>query len=191
MKPALNDQHKDFLITQVATFAETRNRRLAVRLASSRFGEQYNFRPVKITFQGVHQFLSKPETKARIAEVRRQWSADVYAIELGNKAARINELVKLYHSIDDMKRLDGRELSPLRKLELKQQILRHIKEEVGEDVEKLADALRTGGAGIHVGDIINNVWRTLTPEERDEAKRDVADCLAPGSGRNRLSDITG
>lgn len=180
--PTLKPQHQEFLISQVATFAEARQRRLAAQLASAKFAEEYGFSPIRISHQAIGQFLRKPEIRDRVNAMRLQWSSDVYSIRLGNKSARISELVKLYESVDTMKRPDGKEYSAMARAELKQQLLRHIKEEVGEDVEKLADAMRTGA---RQPGVVLNFWEKLSGTEQAQFDRDLAAVLGSGTP-NRL-----
>lgn len=140
------EAHRRFILQQVASFVTCRAE-IARRLADPGYAERYGFRPVNVTPQLVTKKIAK-FTDKQILEERQRYLVDFTDIPLAHKKERVKELVAIYKELGEIKAKNV--------LMARAKILETIKAEIGEDIEKLADAIKESGDSnslhIHYGD---------------------------------------
>ena len=132
----------DWLIEQVSAF-KNNAADLAEQLGDKDIATRNGFTPVKVTQQGVHAAIQRIPRDVLI-EKRRAYMNSFIDVELAHSRARVEKLVAM---IGEVGSCDN--LSPSGKLKLKAQFLNQIKDEIGEDVDKIADALGRSGSDHH------------------------------------------
>ena len=154
----IKPEHHIFLVQCVARFI-TSPTELSKYLASKKWGKTCEFKPIQVLPRDVIHYC-RLIPNAEIAEVRNKYLTDFSETPLAFKVERLKELTKLYRQVDGLTRLVRRrvasgeehgsmafedselDLGQVQKLEKKLVILRQIKDEMGEDAEKLASAIR-------------------------------------------------
>jgi len=165
----LNDDHKVYICQRYASYQADATE-IAEDLASLKIAEEHEFEAVDISHVRVHQIIKAESEK--IADLRSSYLADFSELPLAFKKMRLMELVKMYNSIAKgalTKKLIGNVevvCSDLETTKQMQSILRDMKAEMGEDVEKLADAMRNrNGDTYHITQIIGEA-KAAKPEKR-------------------------
>ena len=147
----LTERHKLVLLQRVAEFNLSQIR-LSEMLADKESAEKYGYDPVVVTAQRVGQVIRAfpPEL---VAKERQKFLDDFGSLPLAHKKMRVIELSKLYSKTEITSE--------------KQSILRDIKAEIGEDIEKLANAMRTrnGDNYYNITNIIGEA-RSAEPDDR-------------------------
>ena len=152
IKPA----HHRFLIECVARFI-TNPGELCTRLKSKKWGYKCGYDPIEIKPYELRKYLSHVDSK-EVAIVRNNYLTDFSETPLAFKVERLKELTKLYKQADGLTKLIRRpikqtdstikyeeqelKLGESDRMDKKLAILRQIHDEMGEDAEKLADAIR-------------------------------------------------
>lgn len=147
----LMEQHRRFIVSMMATFV-TSPAEIAKRLNSKTWAAQYGFEPVKISRGRVSQLLLHDVDKTLVIKAQAAYLADFSETPLAHKKHRVLELIELYNGVEDMTLADGEtSVSDKVKLDYKLRILDQIRAEIGESVDKLADALRASGGQGNAG----------------------------------------
>lgn len=155
----IDESHKRYISSCAAAFI-VRPTEIAKRLGMQKYGDEFGFEPVKIGNERIRQLLLEIP-KRTLDSLRRSYLADFSKTPLAHKKFRIEELTRLYKQVDSLTQLrigrskteDGYTVSSVSqsvKLDKKLAILKQIRDEVGEDVDKLADALRDSKATVNV-----------------------------------------
>ena len=162
-QPKIQESHKRYIASCAAAFI-VRPAEIARRLGTQKYADECGFEPVKVSKQHVGVLLHKIP-KRTLDNLRRSYLADFTNTPLAHKKYRIEELSRLYHQVDSLTQLrvgyakdpsdkEGKanisSVSTVVKLDRKLAILKMIKDEVGEDIDKMAAALRDGNATINV-----------------------------------------
>ena len=162
-KTILDESHKRYIYSCAAAFI-VRPTEVARRLGMQKYGDEFGFEPVKIGKGRVRQLLLEIPQRT-LDNLRRSYLADFSRTPLAHKKCRIEELTRLYHQVDSLTQLrvgyakdpadkTGKarisSVSEVVKLDRKLAILKMIRDEVGEDVGRLADALRDSKATLNV-----------------------------------------
>ena len=144
----LTQQHRQFIVQQRARFVMS-NTVIAERLEDKEFADEHGFIPVKIHNSRISQILNQETDPKEIQTIRQTWLADFDDTPLAHKKSRVQELSKLYGEADtDDYSTYGKggmitnTGDQARKI-VKTNIMRQIKDEIGEDIDKLAEALKT------------------------------------------------
>lgn len=150
----LNNLHRVFILQQAAAFEKSATA-IQRKLSDPDAMHLYGFKPVHVSVQRVDYILRhlKPED---ILMQREIYLKDYSNIPLAFKKIRILELVKMYEEIADVK-MKG-------VLGMRLNILKQIREEIGEDVEKLIDAIRS----VKPNSIINIIGDIGSEENLDK-----------------------
>ena len=164
----LNAQHIGFIVSKFAVFQH--NRLEMVRMLSDQaISAEYDFPPIKITRQALDYHIAKEEVQIAIKRKQYEYLDDYTEIELAHRKSRIKELVKMYDSIDAMKTADGKAMVPKTKFDMKLSVLRQLKEEKGEDVQTMAEALeKSSNINLTVGETILGYF----PKPNDQTRTD-------------------
>lgn len=143
----ITPRHKRFILMQVAAF-ESRQRHLAAMLADEKVAGEYGFKPITVSHQRVRGIIAKIDP-AELERTRAELYRDFSGIPLAHKR---NRLMELQHMYDDLVELSQAAASTEDRIAFHsrmQTILKHVRDEIGEDIDKLADALRAGGVHNH------------------------------------------
>lgn len=118
-------EHKEFLLNQVARclVSATILKRL---LENSATADEYGFQPISVSREAVYQQIEKLPAD-EITKRRKKFFDDFDDCPLAHKKNRVEALSRQYYNSED-----NRE---------KREILRQIKDEIGEDLDKIAKAL--------------------------------------------------
>lgn len=157
----LFEAHKQFIAKTIGGFI-TSPKEITRRLASEKYAREYGFNTVRISSERVRKVINATP-KSLIARYQSSYLADFSETPLAFKKNRVVEYTRLLAQVDTITKLVVRtspdpddktkrieNISDVVKLELKLKILRCIKDEMGEDIEKLAEALRLGSNTINV-----------------------------------------
>ncbi len=146
----LTAEHRTFLRHQLSRL-QIKPTELAPRLNDPKYAEEHGFPLLKVCYQTVQAYI-KTIPKFEMAQLQAAYLTDFSDTPLAWKKIRIIELIKIYLSIDSggmvrkVKGKDGADveldLTPAAKASMKITVLKQIKDEVGEDVDKMAEALR-------------------------------------------------
>ena len=144
----LTEAHHRFILNQLASFV-FKQQTILDRLKDPDIAEQFGFEPVEITQPRLSQIINKEVDKSELDALRQKWLNDFDDVPLAHKKARVLELVKLYEETDtddyssySAKNAEIQTNSGDRDRKMiKAQILKQIKDEIGEDIDKLANAL--------------------------------------------------
>jgi len=133
---------------------------------------RFGFSPVIVSQQAVSKKMSK-FTPDEINEERKRFLEDFTDTPLAFKKVRVKELCDIYKKLVNDPIAYGKGV-----VKARLQVLRDIKAEIGEDIEKLADALR------HNGDQhLTFNFGALSDDERDRIRREVDSLWSPASNR--------
>lgn len=144
----LTQQHRQFIVQQRARFVMS-NTVIADQLEDKAFAEEHGFPPVKIHNSRISQILNQETDPKEIQAIRQSWLADFDDTPFAHKKNRVLELIKLYDEAeDDDYSTIGKGGAVVNSGEhvrktIKTNILKQIKDEIGEDIDKLAEALKT------------------------------------------------
>lgn len=147
--------HRRFLLLQVASFV-TRPVDLRNLLRSKRVASENGFDAISLTNERVRQLVTEIDEK-ELTIARLQYLADFTDCPLAYKKRRVLELVDMYQKIPDYKTLTAAgvevKLSDVQQVQMRMSILAQIREEIGEDMDKLALAL----SKVSHTTVVNNV----------------------------------
>lgn len=149
----LNELHKEFLVNMAAAFV-TNSSELARQLNSNTVAAEYDFPPVKVSSITVSRFLRSVD-KIELGRRQADFLQDLTRSPFAHKRNRIDELEKLYHQVDEMCDEKGKPLSDAYKLSRRIELLREVRTEVAEDMDKLCKAVQ--GAAEAQGAVMRNV----------------------------------
>lgn len=147
-KRKIQDIHKLFIIKQVAAFI-TSSTTIAEQLADADMADRFGFDPVKVSQQRVAILINKIDPESLKSE-RESYLSDFESNPLAHKRVRCDELTKIYHDLNNQSIMDTE-----KRTSLQLRVLNQIKEEIGEDVSKLADAI-AGSGGNNIVNIVND-----------------------------------
>ena len=146
------DAHQLFILQQVAAFIDGPTT-IRDRLEDVEFADRFGFSAVKITKQRAAQIINRLDPDEIKAE-RERYLADFDDLPLAHEKVRCEELVKIYRELDNPPKGSIYALMNVDKLvALKLRTLAQLKDEIGEDVDKLAKALAASGgssATLHI-----------------------------------------
>ena len=120
---------------------------IAQRLEDTAFAEKYGFNPVKIHDSRISQILNKETDPKEIKAYQQEWLSDFDDTPFAHKKPRVQELIKLYNEAETANFATGKTSGEYQRKTIQMGLLRQIKDEIGEDIDKLADALK---APVHV-----------------------------------------
>lgn len=143
----ITPRHRQFLLLKVAAF-ESRQRQLAEMLGDEQVASEYGFKPIHISHQRVRKAISKLDP-VEIERKRAELYNDFSGIPLAHKRNRLIELQKMYDELEDLRNSCDNTAGRAAYHSQMQTILRQVRDEIGEDVDKLATALRAGGVHQH------------------------------------------
>lgn len=140
----ITEKHRAFITQKVAEFTDSPSEIQAL-LADPEIAESYGFEPVKVSDVRICQIKQELD-KDLLSYFRAQYLIEFISsdLKLAHKKERVRELIKLYESVSGLKKTDGKEISPSAKFDKKVKVLQHIRDEMGEDIDKIANALRDG-----------------------------------------------
>ena len=150
----IQDSHIAFMMRMLGTMSR-RPFQIHEMLMSAEAGAEHGFEPIDdITQARVTEVLRelRQNRAAEIVELQTTYMADFSVLPLAYKKHRVEQLADMYASVDTMtKGFKGRKenaipLTDEKKVFIKRQLLRDIKDEIGEDIEKMAAALRDSGS---------------------------------------------
>ena len=140
----LTAEHRTFLRHQLSRL-EIKPTELAPRLNDPVYAEEHGFPLLKVCYQTVQAYI-KTIPKMEMAQMQAVYLTDFSDTPLAFKKIRIIELVKIYLSIETMTRETPKgkivKLTAKAQAAFKMDVLKQLKDEVGEDVDKMAEALR-------------------------------------------------
>ena len=142
----LRPEHRQFIVQQRAMFVLS-NTVIAERLENEEYAEEFGFKPVKIHNSRISQILNHDTDPKEIQAKRQSWLADFDDTPLAHKKNRVQELVKLYEDTAEADFSTDKSTGEYHCKVIQMGLLRQIKDEIGEDIDKLADALK---APVHV-----------------------------------------
>lgn len=140
----LEKAHERFILNRIARFIEKPSH-IQELLADQDTGDRYGFEPVEITAAGVGAAIKriKERQSVELSEARAEFMIDYSDCPLAHKKIRILELEQMYHKIASEKCKKTGEVFGYRTVQQEQRaILKQIAEELDEDVETLAAAIR-------------------------------------------------
>lgn len=178
-------EHRLFLKHQLSRL-EISPLDLRDRLNDPKFAEEHEFPLIKVCYQTVQRFI-KSIPKMEMAQMQAVYLTDFSDTPLAWKKIRIQELIKIYLSIENMTRETPKgklvNLTERGKATFKMNVLKQLKDEVGEDVETMAEAMR--GISVSHQHNIFNLDGTGNGTERQQLNRNLASIFGPtgnGSG---------
>jgi hypothetical protein len=142
------DAHRRAIVQMVGGFIKSPSK-VAALLADPDYAEKHGYDPIEITPARCCQLL-KEVSPVDVAMARAEYLVDFSDTPFAHTRARVEELARLYSEVDMLKRTDGKELSALRKMSIKLQILHQIALEMDETVEKLAEAIKTSNHSLSI-----------------------------------------
>ena len=165
----LNVKHIAFLVSQYSTFI-TSSQKLSELLKDESIAEEHDFLPVSVTRQAIDQQVKKDEFLTLVDIEQAEYLDNLRELKLAFKKPRIIELTKLYEETlnadftywlkqPKSEREDGEppiafENQSQRVVALTK-ILKDIKDEIGDDVNRLAEAMEKGSViKLGVGELI-------------------------------------
>lgn len=132
--------HIDYLASQFAIF-DSNVSNLTENLKNSDIAEEYGFDVIDITREAIRRHTKQESFIDLVFAHQTKYLADFSNIKLAHKKERAKELIKLYESIDEMKKIDGKHLAESVRFDKKLMVLRDIRAEMGDDIERLAKAI--------------------------------------------------
>ena len=147
----LNAKHNLYILQQVANFRESR-KEITAELADPEVAAQYGFEPIVITHQRVSQIILKLDPD-KLREKRHEYLTDFSTVPLAHKKMRVMELISQYDKLELKDPKEGtntvqNNLAEIVRLRLA--VLKQIKDEIGEDLDKLMEALRDGNRPLNI-----------------------------------------
>lgn len=140
VKRYLTPNHKAFVLLMFARgFSAAEIARL---ISDPEAAQKYNFMPRSVHFTNIYN-LTKKFDPEEVRAVRLRYLADMTDIRLASKKERIHELSKIALSI-----------SPFITATDRINALKAIKAEIGEDIDKLSEALKQSGTTV-VNSVVN------------------------------------
>lgn len=146
--PKLNDRHRQFILHCLASF-DTSPSSITRRLNDREEADRFCFKPVKVSVQAVHQAARRMSTD-EIAVARARFLVQYDDAPFAHKKMRVLELTRLYEGVDKLTKtlkmgdvMTEVDISSLTKTRMKCEILNQIRVEMGEDMDKIADAIRS------------------------------------------------
>ncbi len=136
----LDQNHINFLAGQFAKF-ENNISKLTEQLKKPEIAEEYNFDVIEVTRQAVSWHIKREDFIDKIMLYQTEYLSDFKDMALAHKKERAKELIKLYNSIDKITKTDGKLLAETTRLDKKLMVLRDIRAEMGDDIERIAQAL--------------------------------------------------
>ncbi len=192
----LKEPHLTFLRHQLSRL-QIKPTELAERLNNPVYAEEHGFDLVKISYQAVQRYI-KSIPKMEMAQLQAVYLTDFSDTPLANKKIRIIELIKIYLDIENgkmtrtIKAKDGTDkeidLTPAAKAAFKMSVLKQIHDEAGEDVDKMAEALR----GISVSHQYNifNLDGSGNGADRQKLDRNLETIFGPTGNGSSNSNRT-
>lgn len=161
----INGKHHRFIKQQIASF-QINQTEITKMLSDPKIAADNEFNPITVTRQAVQIAISQYD-KAELGQMRAVYLTDYGDIPLAFRKERIKELVRMYNKLANQRKT----------ITLRAGLLRQIKDEVGEDIDKLAEALR----GLTVQHNQHNIFYFDGESDR---KRQADSNLAAIFGRN-------
>lgn len=142
-----------FIIQMIATYKETQYAQLCRMLANDEVGEEFGFKPLeRISIEGVRKFILKDETQKIITQIRRDYLTDWNDTPFAHKKIRVQELATMYDKLTVEPGLYGKGV-----VDMRVQLLKAIRDEIGEHIDKLAAAVGKQGSEFHLTLNINSM----------------------------------
>lgn len=145
-------------------------------LRDDEYAARYGFNPVCVSHQAVGKAIKKLKTADVMAE-RVRFLDDFSDTPLAHRKKRVQELIKIFLDIE----LD-KNLKPREQYLLQMKALRDIRAEIGEDFDKLVDAIR-GSGDTH----IVNIYEGLPADEQEQKLRNLSQIAHRLGDRFRVS----
>ena len=143
----VNEKHKAFLLNQVARF-EGSAAELARRLNDPVLGKLHGFEPIRVAKTTVQRHVAKI-TKAELSKERTKFLMTFENTPLAHTKMRVLELAEMIEELDELMKTLKADGAPVRELlavyAQKQGLLRDLRAEGGEDIDKMAKAIRESG----------------------------------------------
>lgn len=179
----LTGDHRRFILQQVAAFERSPSL-ITRRLASAKWGEDFNFTPVQMSTSRVHAVMQRLDPEL-IKAARLDYLDNFDRIPLAFKKERILYLVDLLKKTKKLKTNDmfGNKIdaSDVTKIDRQMALIRQIKDEVGEDADKLADAIARSGQQVFVSAFIQD-FQQKPREDQDAIRKETAAFYARNFG---------
>lgn len=141
----LQTNHRTFIATQMAEFTHSPSK-IQAMLADPEKGKEYGFDPVDVGAGWLSMLINKDEDiKSMALQLQVRYLMDYSKVRLAHKKERVLELIKLFDSVDSMKKGTGekrKDLSDLQKFDKKRQILAQLANETDESLGNLAEAIK-------------------------------------------------
>jgi len=142
----LTQEHRQFIIQQRAMFVMS-NTVIAKRLEDKAYADKFGFKPIKIHDSRISQILNKETDPKEIQVIRQKWLSDFNDTPLAHKKNRVQELVQLYEDAESADFSTAKSTGEYQRKIIQMGLLRQIKDEIGDDIDKLTEALK---APVHV-----------------------------------------
>lgn len=138
----LTQEHRQFIIQQRAMFVMS-NTVIAERLEDKGYADKFGFTAVKIHNSRISQILNKETEPRDIQVIRQKWLSDFDDTPFAHKKNRVQELVKLYEDAESADFSTSKSTGEYQRKMVQMGLLRQIKDEIGDDIDKLTDALKS------------------------------------------------
>ncbi len=123
----LQPEHKTFLLTQVSRCL-TSATVLKRMLEDTDVAAEYGFEPLSVSREAIWQQVAKLDPEL-VKDLREKYLSDFDSVYIAQKKNRVVELSRMYMKLPELA------------VKAKLDILRAVKDEIGEDMDKLAKAL--------------------------------------------------
>ena len=143
-KHKIEPPHQKFIIDQCAHYCRS-SKKIAKMLGDPEVAAENGFEPITISQPAVWIHI-KNVSNVEIEKARADYLADWSDLPLAHKKPRVIELVKMFEALDNADYNAKKPLTDLGKDREKRKILNQIKEEIGEDLNKLAEAMGSASA---------------------------------------------
>lgn len=163
---------------------------IANRLNDEKYAEKYGFTTIVVNRKCVSQRVVKLRGSDEVLQQQVAYLADFSAVPLAYKKQRVLELVALFDSIENMTTEAGKPLSDVRQFHLKRAVLSDIKDEIGEDLANLADAIRDNKGPVEVI-FTPQVVKEMAFVLSNEVTNNTITLTKGGNGNGRTDIATG
>lgn len=171
----LMKSHRRFILLQVAGFVDSPGK-IKDLLRDDDYAARFGFNPVCVSNQAVCQAIKKLVPADVMAE-RVRFLDDFSDTPLAHRKKRVEALVKIFIAIELDKTLKVKE-----QYLLQMKALRDIRAEIGEDFDKLVDAIR-GSGDTH----IVTIYEGLPADEQEQKLRNLSQIAHRLGDRFRFS----